>query len=712
MMNRSYVELGNNLHSTLFSVAVLCLHVLTGLSHAQSTLTPSGPVTIEGQNGRVIENLKITSTGDCVTIQNSSYITIRNSEIGPCNGNAIVIGGGNAIRIVDNYIHPDSRTPKPCCDRADGIMMRGTSNILIQGNVIAYGESNVVVMDTRSAQVIGNFLLNPQNSDSRSQNVLVSDNSKDTLIDGNYALASTNTCKYPFPESQEDSINLENTDGVTVRNNYISGGRSPSGCGVIAEYGANNTRILNNSLVDTGQCGIGVAGGLNQIIDGNQIINSTPVPDGGNTAIYVWWIDSTSAPCGGITITNNVASAIKPDGTTESGYWKGPGCDPVVLEANIFDQTARSLLTPAAQKLPPPLIPPRPYACVTNSPYSTQNAMNRCDGSLGSSSPSVVLTAPSNGQKVSGIVPVSAAAVSDGGVASIQFILDGTALAPLVVVPPYSVNWNTTLVPDGVHTLTCTIRDIAGHTASPPPVSVTVLNAVNAQSAIPMVGLKMWLRADAGVTLNNLGVANWFDQSGNNTNAVQPVSTMQPAWVNSRLNGKPVVHFDGLQSFLTFPLSIEGWSGMTIFLVSSNSVNGNLGNSRAEDAAIFWGETVWWGVVYLSPFQDVVAFRFGTTQPNNWPVYMRPASLGNTASITVSKKDGTTDSLYINGSLVMSEGGKFPSILGTQAVGILGAGDHGTYFTGDIAEVLIYNRALTDGERQSVEQYLTAQYLH
>jgi len=334
------------LNATRLSVTALCfLNSLTGFSYAQSTLTPFGPVTIEGQNGRVIENLKITSTsGDCLTIQNSTNITIRNSEIGPCNGNAIVIGGGNAIRIVDNYIHPDSTTPKQCCDRADGVMMRGTRNILIQGNVVAFGESNVVVMDTRSAQVIGNFLLNPQDSDSRSQNILVSDNSKDILIDGNYALASTNISKYPFPETQEDSINLETTDGVTVRNNYISGGRSPSGCGVVVEYGANNTRILNNTLVDTGQCGIGIAGGLNQIIDGNRIINSTPVPDGGNSAIYVWWIDPTSAPCGGITITNNIASAIKPDGVTESGYWKGSGCDPVALAANIFDETARSLL--------------------------------------------------------------------------------------------------------------------------------------------------------------------------------------------------------------------------------------------------------------------------------------------------------------------------------------------------------------------------------
>ena len=55
-------------------------------------LTPSGPITVSGESGIVIQGLHVTNpNGDCVTITNSTNITIRQSEIGPCNGNGIVL---------------------------------------------------------------------------------------------------------------------------------------------------------------------------------------------------------------------------------------------------------------------------------------------------------------------------------------------------------------------------------------------------------------------------------------------------------------------------------------------------------------------------------------------------------------------------------------------------------------------------------------------
>ena len=42
---------------------------------------------------------------------------------------------------------------------------------------------------------------------------------------------------------------------------------------------------------------------------------------------------------------------------------------------------------------------------------------------------------------------------------------------------------------------------------------------------------------------------------------------------------------------------------------------------------------------------------------------------------------------------------------------LLGQTNAGSYFSGDIAEVLVYNRALTNVERQAVEVYLAKKYL-
>src|SRR5258708_4456148 len=126
-------------------VLTLALACVSALSAAH---TNSGPLVINGQSGTTLENLHITSTsGPCLTITNSTAITIHNSEIGPCGGNGIVISGGSGIRILDSYIHPEY-TQSACCDSGDGIYSTGTSNIQIQGNVIAYGEDNILLVQS------------------------------------------------------------------------------------------------------------------------------------------------------------------------------------------------------------------------------------------------------------------------------------------------------------------------------------------------------------------------------------------------------------------------------------------------------------------------------------------------------------------------------------------------------------------------------------
>jgi Abnormal spindle-like microcephaly-assoc'd, ASPM-SPD-2-Hydin/Right handed beta helix region len=348
-----------------------------------SALTPSGPIVINGQNGKVIQGLKITSTtGDCVQITNSTNITIQNSEIGPCAGNAVNISGSNGVQIYDSYIHPETQSPS-CCDNNDGILgQNGSQNLTIQGNVIAYSESNIEILDSSNVTVTGNFLLNPRNdasNASRGQNFQCWTGSLGTgctsmTLQNNYALSSTDTTLYLYPEQQEDSINFGYTNGAVVQNNYVTGGHSSSGCGLIADSTANSIHFLSNLVLNTGQCGIGIADGTNQLVDSNKVYNTTPVAGGGNTAIYTW--KQYSNPCGPTTISNNIADEIKPDGS-HSGFWDGGGCS-TTLSGNIFSQPADALLTPTTTVFAPPLIPPKPKNCVVISPYSTQTSLASC----------------------------------------------------------------------------------------------------------------------------------------------------------------------------------------------------------------------------------------------------------------------------------------------------------------------------------------------
>jgi len=97
--------------------------------------------------------------------------------------------------------------------------------------------------------------------------------------------------------------------------------------------------------------------------------------------------------------------------------------------------------------------------------------------------PTVSITAPADGATISGNVSVTATASDNGGLAGVQFQLDGTNLGAEVTAAPYSVSWNTTSATAGLHTLTAIARDAAGNRTTSSPVTVTVDNVP------PMVSL-------------------------------------------------------------------------------------------------------------------------------------------------------------------------------------------------------------------------------
>src|SRR5262245_58632809 len=94
--------------------------------------------------------------------------------------------------------------------------------------------------------------------------------------------------------------------------------------------------------------------------------------------------------------------------------------------------------------------------------------------------PSGALTAPASGATVFGLVPVVATASDNGGVAGVQFFVDGAPFGAEVTVAPYTVVWDTTLVPPGSHSLAAQARDLAGTTTLSASVAVTVLPVTTA----------------------------------------------------------------------------------------------------------------------------------------------------------------------------------------------------------------------------------------
>jgi Domain of unknown function (DUF1929)/Bacterial Ig domain/Glyoxal oxidase N-terminus/Galactose oxidase, central domain/Kelch motif len=93
--------------------------------------------------------------------------------------------------------------------------------------------------------------------------------------------------------------------------------------------------------------------------------------------------------------------------------------------------------------------------------------------------PTVSISAPADGTTVSGSsVTVSATATDNVAVGKVQFLLDGNPLGSPVLQAPYTLNWDSTTVANGTHSLSARATDTAGNVATATAVSVTVNNPV------------------------------------------------------------------------------------------------------------------------------------------------------------------------------------------------------------------------------------------
>ena len=192
---------------------------------------------------------------------------------------------------------------------------------------------------------------------------------------------------------------------------------------------------------------------------------------------------------------------------------------------------------------------------------------------------------------------------------------------------------------------------------------------------------------------------------------VQARSGNRPTLVPNIVHGLPVVRFNGSNQFMNFQLPVNGLPGMTIMLVSSSASDKNGAWNGTDSSPITWNETGNWGSVALNPLQRYVKFRFGTGQVNNLPVYTRTSSAKTGFSLSTVIKNGSTESLFINGQSALTLTGKLAKINRASASANIGKGYTG-YFAGDIAEVLVYTRALSTVERQAVESYLLSKYIN
>ena len=105
--------------------------------------------------------------------------------------------------------------------------------------------------------------------------------------------------------------------------------------------------------------------------------------------------------------------------------------------------------------------------------------------------PTASVTSPDVNDTVSEIVPVTAGASDDTGVASVSFLVDGRRTGAVDTDPPYGLSWDTRKVPNGAHILRARARDEAGNLTTSGPVAVNVANTDHFQNEVLATGFDL-----------------------------------------------------------------------------------------------------------------------------------------------------------------------------------------------------------------------------
>ena len=221
--------------------------------------------------------------------------------------------------------------------------------------------------------------------------------------------------------------------------------------------------------------------------------------------------------------------------------------------------------------------------------------------------------------------------------------------------------------------------------------------------------LRLWLAADRITGLaDGDPVTTWADRSGQGNHATQSTTAAKPLFKTGIAGGRPVVRFDGVDDYLTvaneptFDLST-----FPIFVVGKAS----------NDGGTFLGKVTFAGLVTDNDRRKIQVRRASSTQ---FVLYSGSDS-ANKASGTVTWTSfnvltavfrGATDyTLALNGAASDFATPTLDAATFNNASAIIGAATSGAEFlTGDIAEIVVYNRALSATERKAVEFYLGSRY--
>ena len=316
---------------------------------------------------------------------------------------------------------------------------------------------------------------------------------------------------------------------------------------------------------------------------------------------------------------------------------------------------------------------------------------------VGPFGPVVTITSPAASQEAavgSTLNIVATAANSPSGPATrMVFLVNG--------VPQFETTGNTLnttwQVPtNGAHLLSVVAYDAANGSGAD---SLSILAGLGATPGGVSTGLRIWFKAETGVTKDTAGlVLAWQDQSGNNNHATQATSANQPKFTDFAFGIGAGVQFDG-NDYLTSATGMPTGSYTKIvrFKAVGTGTIQNLisspvaGNASARDHAFF------------APNLQPTIFHSGSTLSSNQQI---PSGASVVAACTFDAANNEAK-VYVDGVLRASGFLDGPNTIASFQLGAFAAS---AFLAGGLAEVIVYDHVLSNPDRAAVFAYLDDKY--
>lgn len=217
-----------------------------------------------------------------------------------------------------------------------------------------------------------------------------------------------------------------------------------------------------------------------------------------------------------------------------------------------------------------------------------------------------------------------------------------------------------------------------------------------------IAGLQVWLCADSLNLNDGQQVKTWEDSSNFNHPVTQEDLNKRPVFKKNAVNGQPAVRFDGNDLLLTTAdFELDDFTLYVVFKDDANIRNSERLVDHNRSTGFWAGRSAsggsQWGAGVLQPTSPYGIFGTFTN--------------GNVHTLT-SMRAGTLHTLYRNGTQLATQSvSNATTALAKIAIGGKVEGTTpGEWMNGDIAEVLVYNRALSTPEREKLDEHFRVKY--